>query len=144
MEEVILNLIKTHEIKEQSELLSLLKEQGINVAQATLSRRLKKLSIEKIGGIYKEVSFYNPNVPTALSIKVSEFGMILLQTYPGHAQALAYHFDNKYVTNKENQKFGILGTIAGDDTILLIMKNKSTLNRCLKLLEKIFPYAKID
>lgn len=140
----ILNILNTQEIREQIDLQTKLGERGYDIPQATLSRRLKKLKIAKVAGIYKVVDFDPPNLPLVLNMQVSEFGIIVMHTQPGNANSLAAYFDNKYVTFSLNQKntSGILGTIAGDDTIMLIIKSKKDLKKVLKLIEDNFPYLK--
>jgi transcriptional regulator of arginine metabolism len=138
----ILNIIQGHKIAEQLELQHHLKARGYDVPQATLSRRLKKLKIAKVSGIYKVVDFSTANLPLVLGIHVSEFGMIVLHTEPGNANSLGYFFDQKYVNYHSNDEkdSGILGTIAGDDTLVLIIKNKECLDKVVHLLEAEFPY----
>ena len=52
-DELILDLIRQHRIKDQAELVVLLNNNGIEITQASLSRRLKKLSINKHQGFYQ-------------------------------------------------------------------------------------------
>ena len=59
IENHILNIIQKEEVREQSDLQELLKSRGFDIPQATLSRRLKKLNIAKIGGIYKIIDFFH-------------------------------------------------------------------------------------
>ena len=141
----ILNIVQNNEIKEQSDLQKMLKEMGQDVPQASLSRRLKKLKIAKISGVYKATEFISTNmsnIPMVLNIQVSEFGLIVLHTYPGNANSLAFFIDQKYVNYSQDNKknLSILGTIAGDDTVLLIIKNKAGLDMVLDSLYKDFPY----
>ncbi|MDR3441447.1 MAG: ArgR family transcriptional regulator [Legionella sp.] len=138
----ILNIVQTEEIAEQIELQNSLKSRGYVIPQATLSRRLKKLKIAKISGIYQVVDFNVPNLPLVLNIQVSDFGLIVLHTHPGNASSLAYFIDRKYVSfSLQNTKHsGILGTIAGDDTVLLIIKDKNELKNVIELLQSEFPY----
>ncbi|WPY00140.1 ArgR family transcriptional regulator [Candidatus Trichorickettsia mobilis] len=138
----ILSIIQSHEIHEQIDLQNMLKERGHDIPQATLSRRLKKLKIAKVSGVYKAIDLNMPTLPIVLNIQISEFGLIILHTHPGNASSLAYFIDQKYV-NYRNSDSGILGTIAGDDTILLIIKSKNDLNKVLKLLQAEFPYLRI-
>lgn len=142
----ILNIIQAHKITEQMELQQHLKARGYDVPQATLSRRLKKLNIAKVSGIYKVVDFKASNLPIVLNISVSDFGLIVLHTDPGNASSLAYFIDRKYVNfhSFDDKDSGILGTIAGDDTILLIIKSKEHLNMVLQLLHDEFPYLRIS
>lgn len=141
----ILNIIQNNKIGEQIELQQHLSARGYDIPQATLSRRLKKLNIAKVSGIYKIIEFKTTNLPLILKINVSEFGLIVLHTDPGNANTLAFYIDQKYVDahsfDKKNPP--ILGTIAGDDTILLIIKSRNDLEKVLQLLQEEFPYLKI-
>jgi len=140
----ILNIVNSQEIHEQIDLQTMLTERGYDIPQATLSRKLKKLKIVKIAGVYKIVDFNPSYLPPILNLQVSDAGMMVLHTQPGNASSLASYLDRKYVTFSQDQKntSGILGTIAGDDTILLILKNKQHLKSVLSLLNNDFPYLK--
>lgn len=140
----ILNIIQTEQIEEQIELQNALKQRGYAIPQATLSRRLKKLKIAKIGGTYQIIDFNLPNLPLVLNMQISEYGLIILHTHPGNANSLAFYMDKKYVSfsAQNTQNSGLLGTIAGDDTVLLIIKNKEKLPHIVQLLHDEFPYLK--
>ncbi|WP_133127404.1 arginine repressor [Legionella nagasakiensis] len=145
LDEHILNIVQNQDIHEQSELQNKLKERGYDIPQATLSRRLKKLKIAKVANIYKMVDFNLPNLPIVLNVQISEFGLIVLHTHPGNANSLGYFIDQKYVAlnSQQSKKTGILGTIAGDDTVLLILKSKAHLESVLQLLQEEFPYLNL-
>ncbi len=138
----IVNIIQNHKIAEQIELQHHLKARGYEVPQATLSRRLRKLKIAKVSGIYKVIDFASSNLPIVLGIHVSDYGLIILHTEPGNANSLGYFIDQKYVNyhSFDEKDSGILGTIAGDDTLLLIIKSKDYLDKVVKLLRDEFPY----
>lgn len=140
----IINIIKERDIAEQSDLQDYLHEKGYSIPQATLSRRLKKLNIAKVAGVYKMVGLYRTALPQVLNIQISDQGLIILHTHPGSAGSLAYYLDQTYVTyNPELPKnFGVLGTIAGDDTVLLITQGKNSVQAVLALLYKDFSYMK--
>mgnify|MGYP000673883113 CR=1 FL=1 len=142
----ILSIVQTQEIPEQSDLQNSLKERGYDIPQATLSRRLKKLKIAKVAGVYRVVDFNMPSLPLVLNIQVSEYGLIVLMTHPGHANSLASFLDKKYVAFSPQQlnKSGLIGTIAGDDTVLLVVKSKADLQTVLDLLQEEFPYLKVS
>lgn len=139
---LILNIVQTQEIAEQSDLQSSLHQRGYNIPQATLSRRLKKLKIAKVSGLYKAVDFNSPNLPLILNIEIAENGLIVLHTHPGSASSLAYFIDRKFVKfNPASPKdSGILGTIAGDDTVLVIVKSRDLIPHVNSLLQREFPY----
>lgn len=138
----ILNVVQNSEIREQGDLQDILKKRGFDVPQATLSRRLRRLKIAKVGGVYKVVDFSQPNLPLVLNMQVSDFGQIILHTHPGQANSLAYFIDQKYVdfSPKRARASGILGTIAGDDTVLLVVKSRDDVDKVVSLLQEEFSY----
>lgn len=146
LENHILQAVQQNNIQEQGDLQKILHSNGVDVPQATLSRKLKKLNIAKVGGVYKFINSNQVNLPTLLQIKVSEFGLIVLLTNPGQASSLAYYIDNKYVSyqQKSSKPSDILGTIAGDDTVLLIIRSKNALQSVLQQLKNEFPYVEMS
>ncbi|RUR13112.1 arginine repressor [Legionella sp. km772] len=142
VDDLILSIVHSEAIAEQSDLQNSLRKRGHEMPQATLSRRLKKLNIVKVSGLYKVIDYKQPGLPLVLNVQVSEFGLIVLQTHPGNANSLAYYIDRKYVSFAihEQNNSGILGTIAGDDTVLLILKSKEDHARVYALLQEEFPY----
>ena len=145
LDSLILTIVQTQNIIEQSDLQLSLKAHGYDIPQATLSRRLKKLAIAKVAGSYKLIDYNQPGLPLVVNIQVSDQGLIVLQTHPGNANSLAYFIDRKYVTFNPQKptNSGVLGTIAGDDTVLLIIKSKKNLEKIMGLLKEDFPYVVI-
>ncbi|MFA5960672.1 MAG: ArgR family transcriptional regulator [Tatlockia sp.] len=137
LDEHIVNIVQTQHIAEQIDLQHHLKARGFETPQATLSRRLKRLHIAKIGGQYQVVDLAPTNLPAILTMEVSDFGLIVLHTHPGNANSLAIYLDKKFVFGKSG---GILGTIAGDDTVLLIIKSKAHLKDVIETFQNEFPY----
>jgi transcriptional regulator of arginine metabolism len=146
VESHIVNIVQNELVREQSDLQDILKLRGYDIPQATLSRKLKKLNIAKVDGVYKIIDFGSASLPIVLNIKISEFGLIILHTHPGNANSLAYFIDQKYVSYDvhDHEKSLILGTIAGDDTVAVIVKNKNALKEVIILFEELFPYLKIE
>ena len=138
----LLSLVQNFEIKEQSELQKHLEERGYKVPQATLSRRLKQLKVVKVSGVYQIVDYDQPHLPLVLRMQCSDTGMIVLHTHPGNANSLAIYLDKKYVLGpiKEQKTALILGTIAGDDTVLMIVKDRKSLEKAKELIYLDFPY----
>lgn len=145
LDDHILSIVQRKEIAEQQDLQTSLRERGYDIPQATLSRRLKKLKIAKVGGIYRVVDFSMPSLPFILNLQVSDFGLIVLHTHPGHASSLAAFLDKKYVVfyPQDDNEVGLLGTIAGDDTVLVITRSKKHLMKVLALLQGEFPYLRL-
>ena len=144
IDNLIINATKERQITEQSHLQEYLQQKGYEMPQATLSRRLKKLNIAKVAGIYRMVGLHSPSLPLVLNIQISDNGLIVMQTLPGHANSLAFYIDQTYVTYhpKQPKNSGILGTIAGDDTVLLITQGIGSLEHVLGLLYQDFSYLK--
>ena len=132
----ILDLVTHHEVHSQGELAALLADQGVHVTQATLSRDLDELDAVKVRStsgalVYAvpgEGGDRRPSTPgetaagaTRLARLAAELlvsaeasaNLVVLRTPPGAAQFLASAFDKAELPD-------VLGTIAGDDTVLVI------------------------
>lgn len=141
----IRRLIGSRNISSQEALLKLLGEQGFEMTQATLSRDLKYLKVAKMpddrqGYVYilpdreqlvEESVAGGPGYGGLLSIDFAQ-GMAILKTLPGHAGSIAYTIDNL-------NAYEIAGTIAGDDTILLIPRDGVSRNDLVNLLRVRMP-----
>ena len=125
-------IISSQEIGSQEELLRELMKEGFQLTQATLSRDLKQLKVAKAASMNGNYVYVLPNntmykritgPQTAREMlmhsgfKSIQFSgnIAVIKTRPGYASSLAYDIDNQHNTV-------ILGTIAGDDTILLVLR----------------------
>jgi len=126
----IVELIRQKAIRSQTELAELLADEGVQVTQATLSRDLEELRAVKVSGAYlipedgtrplREVE----SAPARLLRLLRELltgvdasgNIAVLRTPPGAAQFLASALDRSGLTD-------IVGTIAGDDTILVVARD---------------------
>lgn len=136
---LIKNLISTLEISNQSELQKLLEEKGVEVTQATLSRDLTELGIARVpspnGHIYRINMIGNEStlkfhIADEIISIISNETLIVIKTYPGRAQGVALYLDKQ-------SNSGILGTIAGDDTILAIPQSIKKINKAIEELKTI-------
>jgi transcriptional regulator of arginine metabolism len=125
----IRKIVSTHKIGTQEELLLVLAEKGFALTQATLSRDLKFLKVGKIADPHKGYVYFLPEGSDASNIKPSTNkdnfpvnGFIslkfsnnlgVIRTKSGYASSIASLIDS-------NAPYEVLGTIAGDDTILVI------------------------
>ena len=133
--EALKMLISSNELGSQEEVLQALKREGFKITQATLSRDLKQLKVAKaasMNGIYvyvlpNETMYKRVHKPlsaiemtrTPGFISINYSGNIgVIKTRPGYASSIAYNIDNSSIPE-------ILGTIAGDDTIFIVMKEGS-------------------
>lgn len=125
----IVAAVRAHRIESQDQLRRLLRGQGIAVTQATLSRDIRELGLAKIsdpdGGSYyaappasDAIQPRLPNLVAALLLSAEGIGpFAVLRTPPGSANTLASALDHEGWPE-------ILGTIAGDDTILVITRGE--------------------
>jgi transcriptional regulator of arginine metabolism len=138
-------IIEEAHISTQDELLKKLKGKGISCTQATLSRNLRQLGVGRIPdgiGGYKYSLSENSREPALSQVKlnivpvikdiVEAKGLMVIRTIPGNASNTAFFIDGK-------GRYEIAGTIAGDDTILLIPRDGITLQQVHSCLEIILP-----
>lgn len=124
----ILEIIENEEIETQEEIADKLKELGMDVTQATISRDIKELRLIKVmtaEGRYKYAPFSKTEnvVLNRLMTIFSEAyvssdyanNIVIVKTLPGMAQASASAIDSLGWTE-------ILGSIAGDDTVMIICR----------------------
>ena len=130
--EAIKMIISGKEVGSQEEVLNELRKEGFTLTQATLSRDLKQLKVAKAASMNGKYVYVLPNEtmyrrshkplsagemlsnPGFLSINVSG-NLGVIKTRPGYASSIAYNIDNSNVPE-------ILGTIAGDDTIIIVLR----------------------
>ncbi len=134
-QQAILDIIQSGPVYSQEELAGRLREAGISSTQATLSRDLNSLKISKIPGEGYVVPVKNHLPSTDLSsgvLRIQFSGqMAVLKTRPGMASAVAALIDSHVVSP-------IIGTLAGDDTILLIGRVDVTQAEILDALTPFF------
>lgn len=141
----IKEIITNYKVSSQEELLSMLESKGLNYTQATLSRDLKFLKVNKIsdpekGYIYELPDQHAlPGQDLAESYAAQGFVSIqfanhlgVIKTHPGYASSIASLIDN-------SAPFEIVGTIAGDDTILIIPHDNVSEKDVINALVLIIP-----
>lgn len=136
---VIEDLIKSGDIHTQDELQQKLASLGIAVTQATLSRDIKKIGAVKVVGDTGGQHYRLPGavipVRSALNVDGIEVSgqICVLHSQPGFASAIASVIDGAHVD-------GVMGTIAGDDTVLAMLRqdcNQDYVTRSFKSLFNI-------
>ena len=145
-------IISSQQLGSQDELLSALQKEGFKLTQATLSRDLKQLKVAKAASMsghyvyvlpnetmYKRVSTPNSiremmKVPGFVSINFSG-NMGIIKTRPGYASSIAWNIDNSDIPE-------ILGTIAGDDTIFIVIKEGVSHQQVVEALSDFVPNMK--
>jgi transcriptional regulator of arginine metabolism len=147
----IRRIIGKEAITSQDELLSILKQEGYDVTQATLSRDLKFLEAGKIpdkekGYIYVLPREKQTNIRPAglgnfplngfISLEFAR-DLAVIKTHPGYAQSIAAAIDGM-------DAYEIMGTIAGDDTILLIPRDDVGREDIRNALALLFPIEQLS
>ena len=135
----ILKLIRMKRINTQEELALELGKQGIAATQVTLSRDIRDLRLVKTREGYQEMA--PEETGPGFTLLAGEFlldvliaqNLVVLKTSPGHANSVAVALDHENWPE-------VVGTIAGDDTILLVTPDNPTAEavqeRLLGMLER--------
>ena len=138
-QKAIRNIIEKKGTKTQREILDELQKMGIKTTQATISRDLDKLEVQKVAGGYAFPEEEPPEAARQLLKRVmADFvkniahsdNLVLIKTSAGGAQGVASILDD--IRSNE-----ILGTVAGDDTILVVTATKGSGKRVAQRLRKI-------
>ena len=121
----ILNLVRRARIHTQDDLARELKNAGIDATQVTLSRDLRELGLVKTADGYRNISSGRPRphfqtiaAEFLQDIRVAQ-NLLVLRTSPGNANTLAAAIDAEDWPE-------VVGTIAGDDTVLVIAPDART------------------
>lgn len=147
--ETLKMLISSQELCSQEEVLQALEKEGYKLTQATLSRDLKQLKVAKAASMNGKYVYVLPNdtmykrVTTPKTARemmlVSGFQSIhftgnlgVIKTRPGYASSIAYNIDTSDMPN-------ILGTIAGDDTIFIAIKEGVNHDKIVHELSFVIP-----
>lgn len=135
----ILDIINKKEIETQDELTLALKEEGFNVTQATVSRDIKQLGLVKVAGLQKKYKYVLSSHEESISSRFLNIfkesvtsinhakNLIVVKCMSGSASSIGMMVD------KLNMK-EILGSVAGDDTLLIVVDTDSNV---LKVVEKL-------
>jgi transcriptional regulator of arginine metabolism len=121
----ILNLIRSKDIYTQEELAQELKALGMQATQVTLSRDVRELGLVKTASGYREMADEESGIK--FETLAAEFlrdvraaqNLVVLRTAPGHASSVAVALDNEEWPE-------VVGTIAGDDTVLVVAPDNAT------------------
>ena len=115
-QDAIRDLVRHNHIRTQSDLVAQLRARGFDVTQATISRDITDLGLEKdVRGVYMLPEDYRLRSIAASAVRETRRAQnqVLLLCDPGTASSVAAALD-------ASQTQGVLGSIAGDDTILVI------------------------
>lgn len=143
-------IISSKELGSQEEVLQALRKEGFSLTQATLSRDFKQLKVAKAASMNGQYVYVLPNetmyrrvqkplsalemmqTPGFLSISFAG-NLVVIKTRPGYASSIAYNIDNSDLKD-------ILGTIAGDDTIFMVLSEDAKRSEVLSKLNQIVQF----
>lgn len=131
----IRNLIASNKIHTQEELIKVLSENGLEVTQSTLSRDIRALGAVKVHDA-EHGFFYSIPADTATKrnryiFNVEFSGQIcVVHSLPGYAPAVAAFIDRNAIP-------GVMGTVAGDDTVIVVLRTDADKAGIVKSLESL-------
>lgn len=128
----ILSIINASKISRQDELVQVLQTNGINVTQASVSRDLDELGIVKANGSYVQPERSLAGFGLGLfSLETSGNNLVVAKCQSGLASATAVRIDAAKIDE-------IVGTIAGDDTIFIAVKDEHGQKAAIKKIWELF------
>jgi len=142
----IKQVIRTHSVDSQEQILQFLADEGFRITQATLSRDLKLLGVVKLvdqsgGYLYtmpteemrreRQQSYVEDFERGYVSIAFSG-SLVVVRTLNGHADSVAIALDNLNIE-------AVLGTVAGDDTVFVALREDVSNDSFLELLRERVP-----
>lgn len=145
-QELIRTLLRERAIHSQAELVEFLRERGVSATQATVSRDLRRLGVLRSAAEDGRVHYLLPDQLAATAPGGGSSGtlerafegavtgiaegtaLLLVKTLSGHANAVAAAIDQAHLDE-------IAGTVAGNDTILIVARDASAARRLRRLFD---------
>ena len=128
----IVDLITARDIPTQEELTELLEAGGCSATQSSVSRDLDELGIVKVNGFYSLPSLRAGANPFGLSgLDTAGANLIVARCEPGLAAAAAVAIDREKLPQ-------IVGTLAGDDTIFVAVKDRNSQKQAIRRIRALF------
>ena len=127
----ILSLIRAKPIGTQEELRALLEKAGVPTTQSSVSRDLEELGVIKHHGHYTVPQANGGTARGLLSLDFAGDTLIVARTEPGLASAVAVEIDRAAIAE-------IVGTIAGEDTIFIAVREAKAQRPTIKKIWELF------
>lgn len=133
----IVDIVRREPVASQEKLAELLRAQGIDATQSTLSRDVRELGLVKIRGIYHHAPDGSaPAAPDSVRRAMQQLilrsdssgNIIVLKTAPGNGHSLGAVVDSARWPE-------VVGTVAGDDTVFVLLRSASLGKKILKRIE---------
>ncbi len=140
---IIRKIIRSEYISSQEELIARLEECGVQVTQSTLSRDLKFMQVAKVPHKEKGYVYVLPNsaiadhqISTNITDNITQVAisgnLCVITTKPGYASAISVPIDSKGIPE-------ILGSVAGDNNIILVLREDFSKPKLMAELTMLFP-----
>lgn len=133
----ILEIITTRPVRTQDEIATTLSAEGWKVTQSSVSRDIAALGLVKSGGAYRRSQARVPTDPDEqrisegiLTVERAGDALLVVHTPPGEANRVAVALDRLAWPD-------VMGTIAGDDTIFIAVRDAASQTRTLRQLRKV-------
>ena len=127
----LLSLIKAKPFSTQSELRDSLERAGVPATQSSLSRDLEELGVVKHRGHYAMPKANGAAARGLLSLDPAGENLVIARTEPGLASAVAVEIDGATISE-------IVGTIAGEDTIFVAVRDQKSQRATMKKIWELF------
>ena len=130
-QQTILDLIRAKPIGTQQDLRAMLERAGVAATQSSVSRDLEELGVVKQHGHYTLPRINGNAARGLLSLDQAGESLIIARTVPGHASPVAVELDAAAIPE-------VVGTIAGEDTIFIAVRNAKAQRTALKQIWEMF------
>lgn len=130
-QQTLLDLISVKNIGTQEELTDNLSEKGFSSTQSSVSRDLDELGIIKINGFYSLPQSASKEISGLYNLEAAGESLIVAKCESGLASAVCVRIDRAKIAE-------IIGTIAGDDTIFVAVKDYKAQKKVLKTIRELF------
>lgn len=129
----LIQIIQGKRISNQHDLLEELKQAEVHSNQATISRDLNELGVFKVKGIYclPKIESGESQLVDQFAIETAGENLIVIKSSPGKASAIGFIVDSLKLSE-------VIGTLAGDDTVFIAVKNKKDQSKTLQAIIKHF------
>lgn len=130
-QQTILDLIRARNMETQDELTESLSKKGFSATQSSVSRDLDELGIVKINGHYSLPQAQTKQDFGLFSLEAAGENLIVAKCGSGLASAVCVRIDRTKIAE-------ITGTIAGDDTIFIAVKDRKSQKAAMKIIWEMF------
>jgi transcriptional regulator of arginine metabolism len=127
----LLSLIKAKPFATQADLRDSLERAGVPATQSSLSRDMEELGVVKHRGHYTIPKANAAAARGLLSLDLSGDNLVVAHTEPGHASAVAVEIDSAALAE-------IVGTLAGEDTIFVAVRDRNAQRAAMKKIWELF------